>query len=130
MSDDQVVEYGDGRDIAIVSYGNGVVTSLRAQKQLAAANVHATVIDTPYLSKPSAGLRAALARFDHVVFADICKPGQNPYAGMVTALQADGALPRHWQVVTAQPTYNPLGTTLTFTSEADIVQACKRVRDA
>ena len=145
MSFDQVVVYEDGdpttpgrnekgrrsksAKLAIVTYGNGVVTSLRAQRILAQEHgiLGITVIDTPYLSRPSEGLLAALAGHDRVVFADVCKAGQHPLAGFVTRLQAMDALPSRWQCVGAQPTYNPLGTTLTFTSEADIVEACLKV---
>ena len=51
-----------------------------------------------------------MAQLDAVVFADVCKQGQHPLAGIVCELQQDGALPRHWQCVAAVPTYNPLGT--------------------
>jgi 2-oxoisovalerate dehydrogenase E1 component len=128
MTFDQVVRYGDGARLAIVSYGNGVLTALRACRTLEQRGVTGiSVIDSPYLSAPSAGLVAALKGFDRVVFADVCKEGQHPFGGIITRLQAQGALPARWQCVAAQPTYNPLGTTLTFTSEEDIMSACLKV---
>lgn len=128
MSFDQVTRYGDGKQLAIVCYGNAVVTALRARRTLLEQHSISgvAVIDSPYLTKPSAGLLEALQGVHAVVFADVCKAGQHPLAGFVTALQAAGRLPPRWQCVAAQPTYNPLGTTLTFTGEADIVDGCLR----
>lgn len=82
------------------------------------------VIDSPYLSHATEGLRHAVRDLDAVVFADVCKHGQHPLAGIVAELQGDGQLPARWQCVAALPTYNPLGSTITFTSEADIHAAC------
>lgn len=123
----QVVKYGDGNRLVIVTYGNGVVTSLRArhtlQQQHGISGI--TVIDSPYLSRPSAGLCEALQGCSHVLFVDVCKNGHHPLAGIITRLQALGCLPPQWLCVAAQPTYNPLGTTLTFTSEQDVVDGCQ-----
>lgn len=60
-----------------------------------------------------------------VVFADDCKVGANPFSAMLGPLQEAGALPAKWRVVAATPTYNPLGTALTFTSTEDILAAVK-----
>lgn len=38
---------------------------------------------------------------------------QHPFAGMITTLQNQGALPPHWRCVAAPRTYNPLGSYLT-----------------
>lgn len=112
----------------MVTYGNGVVTSLRARRELEEKHgLSVRVVDSPYLSRPSAGLKAALATSERVVFVDVCKDGQHPFAGIITRLQGDGALPANWQCVAAQPTYNPLGNVLTFTSEADVIAACLQV---
>lgn len=52
MHFDEVRTHGNGRKLGIVSYGNGVVTSLRARKTLAAlldwSEDDITVIDSPY----------------------------------------------------------------------------------
>lgn len=106
-----------------------------------------------YLSHVRSGLINAMEGLDHVVFADVCKQGQHPFGGHITDLQSmlcvahavysmpiscmfvrdggsclllsgRGALPKNWQCVTALPTYNPLGSTVTFTNQRDIVDAC------
>lgn len=120
-----VVRYGDENSRrAIVTYGNGVVTALQAREELPDPKA-VLVIDSPYLSSTPAGLRAALRNVDEVVFADVCKQGQHPLAGIITELQADGDLPATWTCVAALATYNPLGSTMTFTSKDDIVRACE-----
>eukprot|EP00755_Sulcionema_specki_P025692 Sspe_Gene.83899::Locus_55048_Transcript_1_1_Confidence_1.000_Length_2406::g.83899::m.83899/K11381/bkdA; 2-oxoisovalerate dehydrogenase E1 component len=106
---DEVTVYGDG-PLAIVTYGNGVVTSLQAAEVLRSNGLEVTIIDTPYLSDVPAGLVEALSRCERVVFADICKMGQHPLGGTISKLQQAGVLQRlKWQICAAQPTYNPLG---------------------
>jgi len=85
----------------------------------------AVVIDSPYLSRPPEQLREVLGKFDRVVFADICKQGQHPFAGFVTSLNETGDVPPAWRCVAASPTYNPLGQTFTFLGPEDIVGAAR-----
>ncbi|GBG28072.1 Pyruvate dehydrogenase E1 component subunit beta [Hondaea fermentalgiana] len=122
-------------DLLIFSYGNGVPTSLRAAASLAATASgdkgaeRPLVVDCPTLGRPTEGMRAVLERFPQipVVFADVCKQGQQPFAGTITALQTSGHLKnRPWQCATAAPTYNPLGKTVTFLNEDDIIEAAAR----
>eukprot|EP00591_Stephanopyxis_turris_P010386 CAMPEP_0195522446 /NCGR_PEP_ID=MMETSP0794_2-20130614/20624_1 /TAXON_ID=515487 /ORGANISM="Stephanopyxis turris, Strain CCMP 815" /LENGTH=822 /DNA_ID=CAMNT_0040652207 /DNA_START=461 /DNA_END=2929 /DNA_ORIENTATION=+ len=118
------------KKVAIVSYGNGVVTSLRARKQLLDSSggerqpIDIDVIDCPYISHVPNGLREIIPNYDHVIFADICKEGSNPMSAMVARLQKMACLPKSWQCVAAPTTYNPLGNdTLTFLNEEDIIEA-------
>ena len=115
----------DKGKICIVSFGNGIPSALQAmQRMVDKGEVRAeeiAVIDSPYLSAPPAALVASLQHFDHVVFADVCKEGAGMiFGGFVVQLQKQKQLPSSWRVVGAQPTYNPLGQTLTFLSSEDI----------
>ncbi len=121
---DTVMTYGEGTEVAIVTYGNGVATAKIAQTKL---DIKTTVIDAPYLSSVPAMLKKMLLEYDAVVFADVCKVGQHPQAGMITTLQAEGALPARWRSIGACPTYNPLGNLTTFLNVDDIVNAVKKV---
>mmetsp|Transcript_61840 Transcript_61840/g.192067 ORF Transcript_61840/g.192067 Transcript_61840/m.192067 type:complete len:325 (+) Transcript_61840:1-975(+) len=125
MDFDEVRRYGDGDSLVIVSYGNGVPTALRAKRRLEAEHgmEGVVVVDAPYLSGVPGGLAELLPRFPRAVFADVCKLGQHPHAGLVVQLQSSGLLPARWRSVAAAPTYNPLGSTLTFLSEADVLDA-------
>jgi 2-oxoisovalerate dehydrogenase E1 component len=113
-----------GGDVAIVAYGDGVLEALRAARALWREHgVQATVIDSPLLSDVPARLPEALSGFDRVVFADVCKDGQNPFARTACALNARGELPRAWTVVAAARAYNPLGNLVTFLSADDVRRA-------
>mmetsp|Transcript_35105 Transcript_35105/g.100836 ORF Transcript_35105/g.100836 Transcript_35105/m.100836 type:complete len:796 (+) Transcript_35105:71-2458(+) len=129
MDFDEVRLHGDGKDLLIVSYGNGVPTALRARRQLQEEHgvQGVAVVDSPCLSDVPSGLLEALSGFPRVVFADPCKLGQHPHAGLVVKLQGLGLLPPAWRSVAAAPTYNPLGSTVTFLSEDDVVQAALQV---
>ena len=116
--------------IAIVSYGNGVVTSLQARKDLVDHGVLSSegevdVIDSPYLSDVPKALEEALQDYDQVLFADICKegPGSNVFSSMILRLKERDALPSHWAFVGAPRTYNPLGSTVTFLNRDTIEEA-------
>ena len=130
--DDDAAGPGAG-GLAIVTYGHGVVHALGARTALkASGSAHAqrvTVIDVPLLSEVAEGLREAVSGFDAVVFADVCKQGQQPLAGIATQLHAEKRLPRLWSSVASTRTYNPLGTTLTFLSQSDIVACCQKLFD-
>ena len=127
---DEVTVYGDpAATVAIVTYGNGVLTSLIARDRLVAEHpdLNVKVIDCPYLSGIPQGLIDAMEGVDAVVFADICKFGQHPFGAHIGSLQFRDLLPAKWQVAAAQPTYNPLGTYLTFLNPPDVVHAVKHV---
>jgi|EP00945_MAST-04E_sp_MAST-4E-sp1_P002826 2-oxoisovalerate dehydrogenase E1 component len=132
---DTVILHGDSKDkeekdLAIVTYGNGVPTAMLAQQELEGKNAfeNVTVVDCPTLSAVPSQLKEILPQFRSVVFADVCKLGQHPHAGMITSLQQDGLLPgANWQSVAASPTYNPLGNLVTFLSVDDIVEAAEKL---
>ena len=130
-------------NVGIVTYGNGVRTSLRYVQEATnlaygieadvddaavAGKVCVDVIDCPCLSETPQQLRDRLIDYDAVIFADVCKAGpQFPFAGMISDLQSSGDLPKHWQAVGAVNTYNPLGNTSTFLNEQDIGEAVEKV---
>ncbi len=119
--------------VAIVSYGNGVPTSLAAMDELITKHgVSADeiiTVDCPYISGPPQQLKDLLAgklkslKVSHVVFADVCKDGPGmPFASMAVKLQNEGVLDMKWRAIGAANTYNPLSRTLTFLNSADIVK--------
>jgi len=132
-----------GQRIAIVTYGNGVVASLRARRALVhqkfiESEDELDVIDCPYLSDVPRGLEHLFQHdssngtnptksccYDHVLFADICKegPGSNIFSSTIATLQQKKVLPESWAFVGAPRTYNPLGSTLTFLNSDRIKDA-------
>jgi TPP-dependent pyruvate/acetoin dehydrogenase alpha subunit/pyruvate/2-oxoglutarate/acetoin dehydrogenase E1 component len=135
MGFDEVRRYGTGGATCIVTYGNGVVTALQARRVLLETGViesedELDIVDCPYLSSVSVGLRDVLRQYDRVLFADICKegPGGGVLCSLVTSLHSEGALPTKWEVVAAPRTYNPLGNMCTFLNVDDITEAFKGVQ--
>lgn len=137
------------RHVVLVTYGNGVPTSILAGRQLQEAdpNTHVTVLETPCLSQTPQQLVeyfqqqqnvASTEQERIVVFADVCKynPGM-PLALRALELQDRGLFQPtahqptqqawKWTVVGAANTYNPLGTYLTFLSTQDILQAVQKL---
>lgn len=120
--------------LVIVSYGNGLPTSLITMNNLVEKGLvkadQVLVVDSPYLTAPPKQLQVLLKELapnaPAVIFADICKEGPAmPFASFVVKLQNASVLPSQWRAVGAQPTYNPLGQLLTFLSTEDIEGAAK-----
>lgn len=116
--------------IVLVTYGNGLPTSLLAQQELQSKypEKEIIVIDSPCLSKTPQQLIEYMKKYQKnissIVFVDICKYGPAmPLNTRVTDLQQLSLLPAKWRAIGATPTYNPLGTYLTFTSVDDILKA-------
>ncbi len=127
-----VVVRSDGGDVprkkvAIVSYGNGVPTSLLAMEILENQGLDVTVVDCPYLSavpRQLTDLFSGKEVFDAVVFADVCKQGSSmPLSNHSISLHHQRLLPSAWTLIGASPTFNPLSRTLTFLTTEDIVDA-------
>ena len=110
------------RELALVTYGNGVPKALAAR---GASGVACDVIDCPLLSRPPAGLVACLLAggYRAALLVDVCREGAGPLAQFVPTLRRERALPGEWELLTAAPTYNPLGRTATFVNEAEIADA-------
>ena len=136
MSFHDVRRFGNKGRHLVVSYGNGVVTSLRARRKLVElghveSEHEVDVIDTPYISEVPNGLRDALAEgnYESALFADICKegPGGNALSSTNMTLKSEKLLPPKWEFVAPPRAYNPLGNTLTFLNEDDIAHSFERL---
>ena len=128
MTYDDITIYGNIKArVAVITYGNGVLTAQEAAKELLAEGIEIKIVDSPYLSGISKGLVESISDIDAIVFADICKFGQHPFASIISSLQNRSLLPPRWQICAAQATYNPLGTYLTFLNVPDIVETVKNV---
>src|SRR5205085_6746876 len=118
--------HGSGRDLAIVTYGNGYYLSRQAEKLLADAHkVKARVIDLRWLAPlPEAALLEAVAGCAHILIVDECrKTGSQSEALM--ALFAENMPGTPTDRLTAEDSFIPLGraATLTLPSRDSIVEA-------
>lgn len=130
MSFDDVRMFGEKGNHLIITYGNGVVTALKARRSMLEQNLiesedEVNIVDCPYISGIPDGLRSIVStnQYKTVLFCDICKegPGSNVLSSMVMGLNQEKLLPEKWAFVGAPRTYNPLGNTVTFLNEEDIV---------
>ena len=139
MNFNDVRRFGDSGKVLIVTYGNGVVTALRARQILVERCVISSsdeldILDCPYISAIPDGLRNALSirMYEGVIFADICKegPGSNVLSAMIVGLKKEGLLNSNWEFVAAPRTYNPLGNLTTFLNEDDIISSFLKLQQS
>jgi 2-oxoisovalerate dehydrogenase E1 component len=121
--------HGDGSDLTLVTFGNGLPMSLRAARTLAAEGTRCRVLDLRWLAPlPIEDLLAeALATGRVLVVDETRRSGGVSEAVMAALLDAGfrGEIAR----VTAQDSYVPLGDAadLVLLAEADIVTAARRL---
>ncbi|HEV7647082.1 MAG TPA: thiamine pyrophosphate-dependent enzyme [Actinophytocola sp.] len=83
--------HGDGPDLTIVTFGNGLRMSLRAARRLRAAGVHARVVDLRWLAPlPADDLRREAEATGRVLVVDETRRTGGVAEGVVTALVDDG----------------------------------------
>ena len=113
-------------NVAVATYGNGVVKALEA---VDASGITCDVIDVPLLSRCPEALPPLLRDrgYRALLLVDVCREGAGPLAHLATRLHEVDALPAQWKLLTAAPTYNPLGRTLTFVSTDGIAAALEQI---
>jgi 2-oxoisovalerate dehydrogenase E1 component len=119
--------YGDGTDLTIVTFGNGLWLSLRAASQLAADGIGCRVVDLRWLAPLPAGdiLREAQATGRVLVADETRRTGGVSEA--VLAVLADGGFGGRAARVTSQDSFVPLGdaAATVLLSQADIETAAR-----
>ncbi|WP_029137453.1 transketolase C-terminal domain-containing protein [Nakamurella lactea] len=117
--------HGQGSDLLIVSYGNGVRMSLRAAEKLRADGSSVTVLDLRWLSPlPTTDLVDAARRHRRVLVVDEGRRSGGVAEGVLATL-VDHHLNVGMVRVTAQDSFIPLGpgANAVLVSEDDIVSA-------
>jgi len=111
----EVGVHGEGADLALVTYGNGVYLSLQAQKLLAEQGVAARVIDLRWIAPlAESALLAATGPCAKVLVVDECRiTGSQSEALM--ALFAEQVPGKPVQRIAATDSFIPLGRTATYT---------------
>eukprot|EP00924_Labyrinthula_sp_SR-Ha-C_P003167 snap_masked-scaffold_15-processed-gene-1.13-mRNA-1 protein AED:0.00 eAED:0.00 QI:0/-1/0/1/-1/1/1/0/766 len=120
---------GDKEIKIIFSYGNGVPLAVETFFLSAAVHYNVVIVDIPYISGTPKALITLLEDLNtseykcKLVFADVCKEGASPLAGLIMRLKKLDLLKHDWEYTAAQNTYNPLGSTVTFLSKQDLLDA-------
>ncbi|WP_026376694.1 dehydrogenase E1 component subunit alpha/beta [Aestuariibacter salexigens] len=107
-------QYGDGKDLCILTYGNGFYLSCKAQRSLQAKGINASVIDIRWLAPlPEAALLDAIKSHTHVLVVDECRHTGSLSEALMTMLseyqqQQGGQLAT--ARLTAEDSFVPLGS--------------------
>ncbi|MGA8986459.1 thiamine pyrophosphate-dependent enzyme [Aeromicrobium sp.] len=105
----RVRTYGEGRDVLLVTFGNGVRMSLRAAGRLADERIGCTVLDLQWLAPlPREELLRTTEVFAAVVVVDETRESGGVSESVVTAL-VDGGYPGRIRRVTSADSFIPLG---------------------
>ena len=122
----EIGRHGDGKDLAIVTYGNGYYLSRQAEKILADDHkVKARVIDLRWLAPlPEAALLEAVADCGRILIVDECRRTGSQSEGLM-ALFAERAPGVPCRRIAADDSFIPLGraATVTMPSRESIVAA-------
>jgi 2-oxoisovalerate dehydrogenase E1 component len=126
-----VTSHGAGRDLAIITFGNGVFLSVQAQKQLAQAGVDARVIDVNWLSPlPEEALIIALEGCTGVLIVDETRRSGGVAEGVMALLTERTDIP-HARIV-AEDSFIATGPAYaaTLPSVDSIVAAARALLEA
>ncbi|GAA2864149.1 thiamine pyrophosphate-dependent enzyme [Streptosporangium fragile] len=121
--------YGDGRDLTIVTFGNGLRMSLRAAVRLTAEGHSCRVLDLRWLSPlPVEDLMRAAELTGNVLIADETRRTGGVSEGIVTELLDAGFTGRITRVASAD-SFIPLGEAAkhVLLSEAEIEAAARKL---
>ena len=101
--------YGDGTDVTIVTFGNGLRMSLRAASRLAADGIGCRVVDLRWLAPlPAADVLREASVTGRVLVADETRRTGGVSEGVITAL-VDAGFSGRISRVTSQDSFIPLG---------------------
>jgi 2-oxoisovalerate dehydrogenase E1 component len=120
-----VGRHGDGRDVLLVTFGNGVHLSMRAAIELAGRGVNATVLDLRWLAPlPEDALTKVARDFGSVLVVDETRRSGGVSEAIITALVEAGYHGNLARVASAD-SFIPLGPAAdaVLLSEDDIVAA-------
>jgi 2-oxoisovalerate dehydrogenase E1 component len=122
--------HGDGKDILLVTFGNGVHISLRASPTLAQRGIDASVVDLRWLAPLPFDELSALARdFDAILVVDETRHSGGVSEAIVSGLLGRGYRGRVARINSAD-SFIPLGPAAetVLLGEADIVRAAIDLR--
>ncbi len=123
----QVRPIGDGRDLLMVTFGNGVPMSLRVRSTLADEGFNSTVVDLQWLSPlPREELLRVASAFKRVLVVDETRESGGVSESVITAL-VDGGFEGIVRRVTSVDSFIPLGPAAdhVLLSEVDILGAAR-----
>lgn len=104
--------YGKGKDLCIISYGNGYYLSRQAEKLLAESNIHCTVLDLRWLAPlDETAIIEAIGKIKNVLIVDECRQTGSISEALITLLVEHDIdhSSRKIERLTAHDSFIPLG---------------------
>ncbi|QOL25917.1 MFS transporter [Thalassotalea sp. LPB0316] len=117
--------HGSGKDLCILSYGNGYYLSRQAQQTLAEQGIDARVVDLRYLAPlDEAGILAQVNACQRVLIVDECRQTGSISEALFTLIAEQGYNMAHVSRLCAQDSFIPLGSAAyhVLPSKAQIVE--------
>jgi 2-oxoisovalerate dehydrogenase E1 component len=121
--------YGDGRDLTILTFGNGVHMSLRAARRMQARGIYARVVDLRWISPlPVEDMLREATATGRVLVVDETRRSGGVAEGVLAAL-IDGGYGGRMRRVTSKDSFIPLGDAakLVLLSEPEIEAAIEEL---
>ncbi|HSH49934.1 MAG TPA: thiamine pyrophosphate-dependent enzyme [Halomonas sp.] len=118
-------QWGEGRDLAIVTYGNGVYLSHQARERLEAKGIALRIIDLRWLTAlDHDAIQRRVADCAQVLCVDECRRSGSVSEEVITGLVERGVESHRLHRLTAEDSFIPLGpaATATLPSVAAIVE--------
>ncbi|MCE8025173.1 dehydrogenase E1 component subunit alpha/beta [Billgrantia aerodenitrificans] len=123
-------QWGEGSELAIVTYGNGVYLSRQAAARLEAQGVRLRIVDLRWLTAiDHDAVYRHVAECDQVLVVDECRRSGSLSEELITALVERGMSSGRLHRLTAEDSFIPLGraATVTLPSVAAIVEQALRL---
>lgn len=109
----EIGQFGEGKQLAIISYANGYYLSRQAEKVLAAQNIACRIIDLRWLAPLNEeAIVAAVKDCDNILIVDECRKTGSISEALTTLLQENQAVIGCNRIarVTADDSFIPLGS--------------------
>ena len=130
----EVIKYGNGKTLTIISYGNGLYLSLQAKKEIEKKiNKKIQVIDLCWLSDIDIkNLIKLIGKCTSVLIVDECRRSGCYGEGLMVDLQKASDAKLNIDIHTAENSFIPLGegATSTLPSKDSIIESAIRMLDA
>ncbi|WP_372613469.1 dehydrogenase E1 component subunit alpha/beta [Halomonas sp.] len=126
----EVGQWGEGKDLAIVSYGNGAYLSRQAAVRLEAEGIALRLVDLRWLTAiDHDALLARVADCRQILVVDECRRTGSVSEEVITAMVERGLQSHRLHRLTAQDSFIALGraATLTLPSVAGILERARRL---
>lgn len=120
---------GEGRDLLILTYGNGRYLSAQAEPALRAKGINCRIADLRWLHPlPVTAILREATQADHILIVDECRKTGTVSEEIITLLQEHGLAGRAARY-TAEDSFIPLGpaATITMPSRDGIIEAAMKL---